>query len=222
MVVRARSICLFVEPTLVSPDRDLPVTLPYACASFGWVDGVSLATPPRDTAHGSQPSLSMLVRTKGDDPWSLQDQFKLLTLNSDTSDIALLTPHDDASSTDPHSRAFPLSLVTSLSSPHRGPLRCSDMVLGSYGTAVWVQPADWSVGGLISSDVHLQHVPVPTSQETLFAAIFPGPLSHDTTEARIKVSLPNSGSTWSCLDYDEERGLIAVGSSSGSITLFSL
>ncbi|KIJ62880.1 hypothetical protein HYDPIDRAFT_41578 [Hydnomerulius pinastri MD-312] len=222
VVVRARSICIFTEPSMVLPGDDLPITLPQAFASFGWVDGVSLATrpPTQSNTTSPQPPLSVLVRTKEDDPWSLSDQFQFLALNADASSVPQSTLHDDAPLVNDTPRTFPMTQLTSLSSPHRGPLRCSDMVLGPYGTAVWVQPADWSVGGLISDDVHLQPVPVPTSHETLVAAIFPGLLSGGSAEARVKVSVANSGSAWSCLDYSEERGLIALGSSDGSITTF--
>ncbi|KAH7884787.1 hypothetical protein F5I97DRAFT_1501810 [Phlebopus sp. FC_14] len=222
LVARARSICLFVDPPLVPPEHEPSVTLPYACSSFGWVDGVSLTVRPSRPLDINDPSpcLSMLVRTKGDDPWSLQDKFRFLTMNPETPRISSAIPLDGAPAN--HSPTQPLTLVTSLSCPHTGPLRCSDMVLGPYGTAVWVQPADWSIAGLISNNVHLQHVPVPSAQEILVAAIFPGRLGGVLSQASIKVSCVNSEKNWSCLDYDEELGLVALGSSSGSITMLRL
>ncbi|KAF9223291.1 hypothetical protein BS17DRAFT_781630 [Gyrodon lividus] len=223
-VVRARSICIFTEPKMVFPGNDLPITLPCAFTSFGWVDGVSLAVLPStqlNTTSPSQPSLSILVRTKGEDPWRLQDQFQFLTLNA-SPNATPSTSHDDTPSVDNNPRTFPFTPVSSISSPHQGPLRCSDMVLGPYGTAVWVQPADWAMAGLISDNVHLQHAPVPPSHETLVAAIFPGLLNRGSSEACVKVSFENSGYAWSCLDYDEERGLIALGSNFGGLTMFRL
>ncbi|KAF9233179.1 hypothetical protein BU15DRAFT_80381 [Melanogaster broomeanus] len=222
-VVRARSVCIFREPRMEFPDNELPITEPYAFASYGWVEGVSLSLSTQ--LHACQPSLSMLVRTKGDDPWRLEDQFQFLTLKSDPNNVASSTSDDDDTpSIDSEPPTFPFTHVSSLSSPHQGPLRCSDMVLGPYGTAVWVQPADWAPAGLILDNVDMQHAPVPPSRETLVAAIFPGLLNRGSLagEACIKVSFENTGCAWSCLDYDEEQGLIALGSNFGEITMLRL
>ncbi|KAG6337110.1 hypothetical protein ID866_1984 [Astraeus odoratus] len=223
-VVRARSVCVFKEPpmALQQHDADVPMNIPQKSTSFGWVDGISLSEGSiSQFPERSRPSLSsILVRTKGDDPWSLKDQFQLFTVSSGAqrSDV----PPTEASRDGHFPEAPTLSLTASITCPNRGPLRCSDMVLGRYGTALWVLPADRSVAGLISEHVHLQSVPVPTSCQTLILAVFPGPLNH-SSEAEIKVSMENEdGSSWLCLDYDEERGLIVLGSSTGNVTMLSL
>ncbi|KIK95272.1 hypothetical protein PAXRUDRAFT_827185 [Paxillus rubicundulus Ve08.2h10] len=224
-VVRARSTCVFTEPMMVSQGNDLPITLPYAFASFGWVDGVALALRPSTEFHTTSPfqaSLSMLVRTKGDDPWRLEDQFKFLTYNATQNSRSHSTSHHDTPAIDNDTGTFPFTAISSLCSPHQGSLRCSDMVLGSYGTAVWVQPADWAMAGLLSENGYLHYIPAAPSKETLVVAIFPGPLNRGSSEACIKVSFENSGFAWSCLDYDEERGLIALGSNFGGVTMFRL
>jgi hypothetical protein len=95
------------------------------------------------------------------------------------------------------------------------------MVLGPYGTAVWVQPEDYSVAGLISSNVHLQNMPVPQSHETLVAAAFPG-LLNTQDEPQVKSSWKNYGENWTCLDYDEERGCVALGSTAGAVTILDI
>ncbi|KAI6122225.1 hypothetical protein EDD16DRAFT_1477601 [Pisolithus croceorrhizus] len=219
-VVRSRSVCVFAAPPLIPPGDETPVNLPHSSTSFGWVDGVSLSE--RSIVRCTEkdpPLLSLLVRTKGDDPWSLKDQLQLFTVNSspptEGSSGLLRETSSTVSITPPR-----LALAASLTCPNRGPLRCSDIVLGRYGSAVWVLPADRSIAGLISEHVHLQTVPVPSSNQTLVVAAFPGPLSN---EAQIKASIENEeGSSWFCLDYDEERGLIALGSATGNITIFSL
>ncbi|KAI6039849.1 hypothetical protein EDC04DRAFT_2568017 [Pisolithus marmoratus] len=219
-VVRSRSVCMFVAPSLVPPDDEIPVTLPHSSTSFGWVDGVSLSEGPlARCTEKDPPFLSLLVRTKEDDPWSLKDQLQFFTVcSSPSTESSTGIPGETSSTVSLPSPRF--ALIANLTCPNRGPLRCSDMVLGRYGSAVWVLPADRSIAGLISEHVHLQTVPVPTSNQTLVVAAFPGPLS---SEAQIKASLENEeGSSWSCLDYDEERGLIALGSFTGDITMFSL
>ncbi|KIJ14407.1 hypothetical protein PAXINDRAFT_12772 [Paxillus involutus ATCC 200175] len=224
-VVRARSTCVFTEPRMLSQGNGLPITLPYVFVSFGWVDGVALALRPSTQFHttsSSQPSLSILVRTKGDDPWRLEDQFKFSTFNATQNSTSPSTSHPDAPSIDNDTGTFPFTPVSRLYSPHHGPLRCSDMVLGPYGTAVWVQPADWAMAGLLSENGYLNYIPAAPSKETLVVAIFPGPLNRGSPEACIKVSFENNGFAWSCLDYDEERGLIALGSNFGGLTMFRL
>ncbi|KAH0833471.1 hypothetical protein J3R83DRAFT_12592 [Lanmaoa asiatica] len=209
-VVRARSICIFEEPRMVFPGDDLNIVLPRVSKSFGWVDGVSLALGPSapsgpETTHGDPP-----------------EQFQFMTLHTDSNHIP---PHtsDDTSSVELEPLSLPFNLICSLSSNHRGLLRCSDMVLGSHGTAVWVQPPDWAAGGLITDGSFTEDmIYVTTPPEALVVALFPGLLNQGSLEAHIKVVLENDGNSWSCLDYDEARGLIALGSSSGEVTVYRL
>jgi hypothetical protein len=193
---------------MVLPGDDLNIVPPRVFKSFGWVDGVSLALGPSAPfcpIGSSQSPLSLLVRNKGGDPWRLTELFQFMTLNADFS----RTPghaSDDTSSTGHESLSFPFSLISALPFHHRGPLRCSDMVLGSYGTAVWVQPSDWAAAGLITNDYVVEQMSTVTSGETLVVALFPGLLNQGSSEAHVKVVLKNGGSGWSCLDYDEARG----------------
>lgn len=64
------------------------------------------------------------------------------------------------------------------------------------------------------------------SRETLVVALFPGLLNQGSPEAHVKVVLENGGNgdgnDWSCLDYDEARGLIALGSSFGEVSVYRL
>lgn len=219
-VVRARSICIFEEPRMVFPGDNLNIVLPRVFKSFGWVDGVSLALGPSAPfcpAGSSQPPLSLLVRNKGGDPWRATEQFQFMTLNTDPND----DPHD-GSSTSQESLSFPFNIISSLTSHRGGPLRCSDMALGPHGTAVWVQPPDWAAVGLITEENFIEQLSTPTSRETLIIALFPGLLNQGSSEAQVKVSFESNGDDWSCLDYDEARGLIALGSGSGEITVYRL
>ena len=222
LVVRARSICVFEEPRMVLPGDDLDVILPRVFKSFGWVDGVSLASGhSTPICPVSSSPLSLLVRKKGDDPWRPTEEFQFMTLNTNSDHTPPHASHD-TSSIEHDSPSFPFNLVSSLTSHHRGPLRCSDMVLGSYGTAVWVQPSDWAAAGLIADNDFMENISASTSREALVVALFPGLLNQGSSEAQIKVVLENDGNGQSCLDYDEARGLIALGSSSGEVTVYRL
>ena len=223
-VVRARSICIFEEPRMVLPGDNLDIAPPRVFKSFGWVDGVSLALGPSAPfcpIDSSQSPLSLLVRNKGGDPWRPTEQFQFMTLNADFNQTPDHTSHD-TSSTGHKSFSFPFSLISSLSSHHRGPLRCGDMVIGSYGTAVWVQPSDWAAVGLVADDSVMEQMTTVTSRESLVVALFPGLLNQGSSEAHVKAVLESNGSGWSCLDYDEARGLIALGSGSGEVTVYRL
>jgi hypothetical protein len=157
--------------------------------------------------------LSILVRTKNDNPWSFTFRIQLWTLNpTNDSDVTI----DDR----PH-YTFPPSMTTEIITPRQGALRCADMILGPYGTAVWVQPREYSAAGLISSDVHLQHIPLPRSHESLVAAAFPGLLNAKGVP-QIKSSWKNYDENWTCLDYDEERGCVALGSTDGTVTILDI
>lgn len=157
--------------------------------------------------------LSILVRMKDDDPWSFTFKIQLWTLSPiiDSDDTTVDRPHYN----------FPPSMTTEIITPRQGALRCPKMVLGPYGTAVWVQPSDYSVTGLISPDVHPQHMPVARSHETLIAAAFPGSLNAKA-EPQIKSSWNNYDKNWTCLDYDEERGCVAIGSTVGAVTILDI
>lgn len=211
---------------MVLPGDDLNIILPRVSKSFGWVDGVSLASgqsTPFTPIGSSQSYLSLLIRKKGDDPWRPTEQFQFMRFNTDFNHNPPHTSHE-TSSIQRGSFSFPFSLISTLTSHHRGPLRCSDMVLGSYGTAAWVQPSDWAAAGLIVDGDFVENMSVATSRETLVVALFPGLLNQGSSEAQIKVVLENEGNSpgWSCLDYDEARGLIALGSSSGEVTVYRL
>ncbi|KAG2061097.1 hypothetical protein BDR06DRAFT_903599 [Suillus hirtellus] len=215
LVVRARSVHAFAEPKLASHPNTC-VHYPYAQSTFGWVDGIFVSNPPfspKDPTRMEGQPLSILVRTKNDDPWSSTFKIQLWTLSPMISSYQ--TTVDEAYYN------FPPSMTKEIVTPRRGALRCTDMVLGPYGTAVWVQPEDYSVAGLISSNVHLQNMPVPQSHETLVAAAFPG-LLNTQGEAQVKSSWKNCGKNWTCLDYDEERGCVALGSAAGVVTILDI
>ncbi|EGN94822.1 hypothetical protein SERLA73DRAFT_77554 [Serpula lacrymans var. lacrymans S7.3] len=229
LVVRARSIHVFAEPTL-SPYPTTAAQLSVASHSFGWVDGVSVSIKPlhpfgqRQACCEYQPVI-ILARTKSDDPWSLyQLRLHMYTLEpNSTYNHASSSNQDLITTVSPY--LFPFQSSAEVVSAHHGPLRCTDIALGPFGTAVWVQPKDRSAVGLISPDVHLQQIPLPHSlarDETLVAGIFPGVLQGDRSEVKTKALWTNPLNNWTCLDYDEETGFISVGSNSGAVTLLEI
>lgn len=198
-------------------EHPLLVNLPCASASFGWVDGISLSLATG--LHGNICSLpsSILVRTKGDNPWSSEHQFQLFRID-DPCNMSLIPIPKQAS----QAPAPALVLVSNLSCPNRGPLDCTDMVLGCYGTAAWVLPANRFATGLISDRVGTFPATDSLTKQTLVIAAFPGSFNA-SNEVQIKVSIENEDSSpWTSCAYDEECGLVALGSSAGDIMLYSL
>jgi hypothetical protein len=207
----------------------MPVYCALARHSFGWVDGVSASMDPRpypvdsqtQTSHGT---ISLLLRSESDDPWSQeQHNLKFFTLKPNPH-YASAVQQDSQSSTNTLPYFFPPSLTAEVASVH-GSLRCADIKLQPYGTAVWVHPKNRSANGLISSDMHFQGEPVTdtlATSERLVASVFPGSLSRTGLENDVKTLWANESNDWTCLDYNEEWGRIALGSRSGSVTILEL
>ncbi|SJL17370.1 uncharacterized protein ARMOST_20920 [Armillaria ostoyae] len=102
---------------------------------------------------------SILIRSQSDNPWASElNSLELFSLSS-----------------------FPPTLVSKISSRH-GALRCTDVILGKWATAVWIRPHD---------RVMVSHWEEHDSCETLIAAVFPGPLS-PTAEVHVREVCVNS------------------------------
>lgn len=160
-----------------------------ATHSFGWVDGASASYRPTTN------DISLLIRHQSDNPW---------TANISTLQLYNLLPVKEGLG-----YTFPPVATAHISSP-RGALRCPDVVLGRYGTAIWISPQERTMvvddaSGLLST-------------ETLVAAAFPGPLNAEADVKTFKVHT-NAMNNWTALDYDEEHGRIALGSSFGKVTV---
>ncbi|KAF8869710.1 hypothetical protein CPB85DRAFT_1522498, partial [Mucidula mucida] len=157
-----------------------------ATHSFGWVDGVSVTYNQRTNV------ISLLVRHQSDNPW--------------TADVSTLQLHNIFPTKDGAGFVFPPVATAGISTPH-GALRCPDVVLGRYGTAVWISPQERTMVVDEASDL--------LSKETLVAAAFPGPLNVDSPRVTAVKMFTNSLNNWTALDYDEEHGRVALGSSFG-------
>ena len=224
LVIRARSIHLFPEPIL---NKSMPLYAAIARHSFGWVDGISVSMAPRSNPvdicdHPSHSVISILLRAESDNPWSQeQHNLRFFTLSPNPHyDLALR--HDNQSSANIPPYLFPPLLTAEVSSIH-GSLRCADIKLQPYGTAVWVHPRNRADAGLIPDDVNPQGIPhTPAASERLVAAVFPGALSQTGTGGGAKTLWTNESNDWTCLDYNEELGRIALGSRSGSVTVLEL
>ncbi|KAK0445680.1 uncharacterized protein EV420DRAFT_1276985 [Desarmillaria tabescens] len=129
---------------------------------------------------------SILIRSESDNPWIPDvDSFELYSLSS-----------------------FPPILTSKISS-RRGVLRCTGVILGKCGTAIWIRP------------YREMTFPDEEHHETLMAAVFPGPLN-PTAQPRVREVFSNPLNNWTTLDYDEELGRIALGSGLGKITVVQL
>lgn len=233
-VVRARSFETFLAPELLPEEEVVPATYlrPAARHRFGWIDGVSLV-PQRQAAHSSAPPpLSVVLRAESDDPWAADKHLlDLYTLAPDPE-----YPREGDQLAPPY--LFPPVHQTSWAST-RGHLRCRDILLGAHGTALWIQPRPTRHLDLTAYDVHSsdtqrpgQHSPLgaPPPRETLVAALLPGRLRDggrgealdEPDEVRTLWAFDGSNGTWTSVDYDEARGLVALGDSQGNVDILKL
>jgi hypothetical protein len=228
LVVRAHFIHLFPEPVL---HRIPQIYMPIARHSFGWIDGVSVAPAQcsnRSDVSSAYPPLSVLIRGESDNPWSSGlHSLDLFTLHPNP------TYHSTSSDNDIDTVLIPYVFPPTLTSQvHaiRGPLRCRDVILGRCGTAVWIQPRDRAVVGLLSNEgLPAQTIYTASGHESLVADVFPGPLSASNIVSgdvvavrRSRTLYTNHLNNWTSLDYDEELGRIALGSSYGRVLILEL
>jgi hypothetical protein len=111
----------------------------------------------------------------------------------------------------------------------RGPLRCRTLAPGPAGSAAYVRPARGG-GGLVSLDVHAGEAQARVEQgwavrERLVGLVIPGTgLAGGSAGEEVceRVLLENAGVPWSCMDYDEGEGLLAVGSGEGVVQVLTL
>lgn len=247
LVVRAHFVYLFPFPVLKAKE-DLPLHyFPIARHSFGWVDSVFVQCVSENInspATLDKPlPLSILVRTETDDPWASDGfslEFYTLHVNPhyvpsgpDEDKIscviqgAPMTP----STHPPQPYIFP-PVLTSKAISRRGSLRCTDVLLGKLGTALWIQPKDWSVAGLYwtadNALVGPQTVVCSDHRyESLVATVFPGNLLPIATgegilEAQTQVIRWNEEQNCSSITYDEDVGRIVLATGFGSITVLDM
>lgn len=187
---------------------------------------------------------SIALRAESDDPWSPDvHSLDVYTLNPSTDyDVKSSPPfhHPNDPSQDsmdnidgftksPYS--FPPIHQTSYASI-RGFLRCPDIYLGTFGTAIWIQARPARNVSLTDFDVHSSEtqgsqLALHRPKESLVGALFrrDGPRSHrqgSTSEPRVLCVQESDSGSWSSLDYDEVRGRIAMGSGDGKVTLLEL
>ena len=251
-VVRARSFEAFVSPPLLPPENISEPHYAAACHRFGWLDGVAVSERRQLPSQTDDLApISILIRAESDDPWSSNmHTVDLYTLDPDPTytESRSDTPSSRGSSESPveappaasRDRSpylFPPAHVASFPSA-RGHLRCTDIHLGPHGTAVWIQPRPARNLDLTALDVHSSDTqgtgihPLTGArivrQESLVGALLPGLLrdcygvgaaAAGGDELR---TLWGSSGTLTSLDYDESRGLIALGDSSGMVTVLRL
>lgn len=251
LVVRARSIHLFPFPDLEYPHssgEQPTIYKPIAHHSFGWVDGECVAIcpfiypTPTKTSKATWLPLSILVGGESDDPWAADIHYlELYTLEPNPDYPEEAGAHGqafrkDISGQTPETRLsaspylFPPQLTNKVACL-RGSLRCKRVLLGRFGTAVWIQPRDRFIGGLLA-DIPANLVPSSNAHESLVITAFPGSLNTGagadgelmTTSIVVgkKIYQNQSNTSWTSFDYDEIGGRIVLGSSFGRVTVLYL
>jgi len=240
LIVRARSIHLFPFPTLLVQNANEPPPtphLPIADHSFGWVDSECVTICPFLDQSAAQPSLpwhplSILVRGESDDPWSSDiHNLELYTLQPNPLYACDQPTLGEDNPIPPY--LFPPRLQHQVPCL-RGSLSCKHTILGRFGTAIWIQPRDRFVGGLLA-DIPAYLVPSSNSQETLVVVVFPGSLNPGASgslenegdgESKVIVGkklIGNDGmNSWTSFDYDEVGGRVVLGSNFGRVTVLEL
>ncbi|KAJ3852621.1 hypothetical protein EV368DRAFT_40617 [Lentinula lateritia] len=251
LVVRARSLHLFPEPELylASPSSvansnfftspGLPnIYSPIANHSFGWVDGVSVVSMYPDCSVCSHPgTLKILVRLQSDNPWmSNEHSLDLYELSLNPNFVSAPAPEQENQQM--YATGCPYQfppICTSQVTSSRGPLRCTDLILGRCGTAMWVKPGDRATHGLLASDMYDDFTygarlagsesGIVTmgggATESLVAGIFPGPLNPDEN-VRTRKIYNNVSKNWTALDYDEAIGRVVLGDATGCVRILEL
>lgn len=167
------------------------------------------------TYHGP---INILIRAESDDPWSQERHNLQLHVLQPNPQYGLFPEPVDIRES-PY--IFPPSSVTEVMSTH-GSLRCTEIKLEPFGTAIWVHPRDRAATGLIPADINtpFQRPRVP---ERLVAAVFPGRLtSAATSQTKALTVWMNEMNDWTCMDYSEALGRVLLGSSSGTVTILEL
>ncbi|KAI0758764.1 hypothetical protein C8Q74DRAFT_1299863 [Fomes fomentarius] len=220
LVVRARSVELFPEPSLRAADGGQYTTYrPIGFHTFGWIDGVSVNvhTGPRVSVDGTvqlsdREPLSILLRAESDDPWASDihkiEQFVLLPnpafdpSSSSSSSLPAASPPEALTSAeaDAHSLShspylFPPARADQTSATVRGFLRCRDIVLGPSGTALWIQPRAARTAHLTGYDVHSSAAHVPDS----FSPDFQLHYAHPSFSTELAESPADQRRTAECL-----------------------
>ncbi len=249
-VVRARSFEVFPE-LLLSPSNQMSVsgyTHPICRHQFGWIDGVAMSSqkaiqPPAT----STPPFSIVLRAESDDPLSSDvhtlDLFDLEpnpnygghpahpSISHDT--VSYPPVSDDDAKLPGSAYIFPPLHRTSWRSA-RGHLRCTDILLGSHGTAIWVLPRPARNLDLTALDGHASDTQGPggdSTREALVAAILPGhfkdnrqcvPGPDNATDVRTLCTYEGTSGNWTSVDYDEPGGRIALGDSQGKVRVLDL
>ncbi|GAW01369.1 hypothetical protein LENED_002959 [Lentinula edodes] len=215
LVVRARSLHLFPEP-------ELYLASPSSVANSNFLTSPGLPNIYSPIANHSfgwvdgVSVVSMYPDCSSDNPWmSNEHSLDLYELS--------LNPN-----------FFP-PICTSRVTSSRGPLRCTDLILGRCGTAMWVKPGDRTTHGLLASDMYDDYTYVARlgglesgivtmgggATESLVAGIFPGPLNPDET-VRTRKIYTNVSKDWTALDYDEAIGRVVLGDATGCVRILEL
>lgn len=242
LVVRSHSFDLFPYPKLRSAHADPIVYGPLSTHTFGRVDSIAVAPMTRSSHVTTQPPISILVRgdimdTNVGDVHTLN--FYTLEPNQNYRLSKICANGNDRQHQGPY--LFPPVLIDSVPS-RRGFLYCSDIALGSGGTAIWLQPRPRDFAGLTMLEEYISHLHEEMETfEWLNAAILPGPFYHTPADVdplhanNVKVitsllsraviaGLPlfNGNDLRTSLDYDEVSGRIALGGKNGTVTILEM
>ncbi|TFL00066.1 hypothetical protein BDV98DRAFT_480386, partial [Pterulicium gracile] len=230
LVVRARSIHLFPLPSfLVASPAPISGVEPIISHSFGWINSIHVQVSvcgeqSSDDEHesgggrkGDWPALTILCREEGADFWSAQaHQIQMYVLEPNPAFVSESTSTDSSTSSTSHTESpaanipylFP-PLLTARASSKKGYSRCSQVILGQRGTAVWIQPRERSGMGLVG----------------MAGGMTMGDgdgMGDDVAQVKGRPLWTNGKNDWTSVDYDEVNGRIALGTSGGRVVVMGI
>lgn len=205
------------------------------------MDSVSVVPVCNNFSESLQPEmLKILVRLQSDDPWMANEHsldLYELSLNPDFTVATEPANEGEDSGLVPPITSTPYlfpPVYTSRVTSNRGSLRCTDLLLGKCGTAIWVKPGERATHGLVTSDIYDDYLYVDRlstsglvvdmasrAADSLVAGTFPGPLNPEDSVRTHRI-YTNISNNWTALDYDEAIGRVVLGDAAGGVRILEL
>ncbi|KAI0341133.1 hypothetical protein BDW22DRAFT_1359352 [Trametopsis cervina] len=226
---------------------DNPLLYPIARYPFNELRAFAMSQgpqpPPPPIAHKAEVlPLSVVLRPDATEPRALGVQSVML-YSFPVDQPTMLEPDPNAS---PDENAIPYVFSPLQYGTRKfpgGPLHYPHILLGPHGTALWIRPRPVWYPDLTQFDVHAfsaqgsEHNPFVGEKEAVVAEVCAGVLQSrnradgdgDGGEAgeipsrlRELWTLDDPSASWTAMDYDETRGLVALGDNYGKVVVLDL
>ncbi|KAJ2911843.1 hypothetical protein MD484_g8570, partial [Candolleomyces efflorescens] len=239
LVARFLSLSLFAMPELHPGYHENAMAhRPLSKFEYGTQDGMCISL------SNDLKSCKIIMR-EGSDPWRPQDDINLRVYDLPFNpDYYRQSPPEleDPPETQSPPYLFPPRLKATIPTS-RGRLVATGIRLGKCGTALWVKPKPWRgvAEGMVTMPYivpELEPPRLPSEDErekeyVMGAVLWDSALRGDTDGSLVSADEPivlkpfemktnGKREDWTCMDYDEETGMFALGHEDGAVTLCSM